>query len=75
MSHQNVKLATLAAAMLAILGVQTTAKADSKAGHHHGMNNGPIVIGHRGASGYRPEHTLESYTLKRHIVVTVTRDK
>jgi glycerophosphoryl diester phosphodiesterase len=24
---------------------------------------GPIVIGHRGASGYRPEHTLESYRL------------
>lgn len=23
----------------------------------------PIVIGHRGASGYRPEHTLEAYTL------------
>lgn len=23
----------------------------------------PIVIGHRGASGYRPEHTLASYTL------------
>lgn len=23
----------------------------------------PIVIGHRGASGYRPEHTLESYKL------------
>lgn len=23
----------------------------------------PIVIGHRGASGYRPEHTLESYSL------------
>jgi glycerophosphoryl diester phosphodiesterase len=23
----------------------------------------PIVIGHRGASGHRPEHTLESYTL------------
>ena len=23
----------------------------------------PIVIGHRGASGYRPEHTLESYAL------------
>ncbi|RZU71786.1 glycerophosphoryl diester phosphodiesterase [Micromonospora kangleipakensis] len=23
----------------------------------------PIVIGHRGASGYRPEHTLESYRL------------
>ena len=23
----------------------------------------PLVIGHRGASGYRPEHTLEAYTL------------
>lgn len=26
-------------------------------------HEGPLVIGHRGASGYRPEHTLESYTL------------
>lgn len=24
---------------------------------------GPIIIGHRGASGHRPEHTLESYRL------------
>ena len=23
----------------------------------------PLVIGHRGACGYRPEHTLESYRL------------
>jgi glycerophosphoryl diester phosphodiesterase len=28
-----------------------------------GGSRGPIVIGHRGASGYRPEHTLESYRL------------
>ena len=27
---------------------------------HHAQ---PLVIGHRGASGYRPEHTLASYTL------------
>lgn len=27
------------------------------------VNALPIVIGHRGASGYRPEHTLESYQL------------
>ena len=27
------------------------------------MTVGPIVIGHRGASGYRPEHTLASYRL------------
>jgi glycerophosphoryl diester phosphodiesterase len=26
-------------------------------------NARPIVIGHRGASGYRPEHTLEAYRL------------
>ena len=23
----------------------------------------PLVIAHRGASGYRPEHTLEAYSL------------
>ena len=23
----------------------------------------PLIIGHRGASGYRPEHTLEGYAL------------
>src|SRR5687768_9709943 len=26
-------------------------------------DKGPIVIGHRGASGYRPEHTLAAYEL------------
>ena len=25
--------------------------------------SGPLVIGHRGATGYLPEHTLASYTL------------
>ena len=28
-----------------------------------GVNTRPLVIGHRGASGYLPEHTLESYAL------------
>jgi glycerophosphoryl diester phosphodiesterase len=34
-------------------------------GHHgpRGDDNSPLVIGHRGASGYRPEHTLASYRL------------
>src|SRR3954451_10377486 len=27
------------------------------------MSHPPIVIAHRGASGYRPEHTLEAYEL------------
>jgi glycerophosphoryl diester phosphodiesterase len=34
------------------------ASADSRGRHRH-----PLVIGHRGASGYRPEHTLASYEL------------
>ena len=33
---------------------------DSK---HKWSNRSPIVIGHRGASGYRPEHTLATYRL------------
>src|SRR6476469_9402020 len=33
--------------------------------HHGGGGRGrlPIVIGHRGAPAYRPEHTIASYTL------------
>jgi glycerophosphoryl diester phosphodiesterase len=41
----------LALAGVLLLAVPATALAD------------PLVIGHRGASGYRPEHTLASYTL------------
>jgi glycerophosphoryl diester phosphodiesterase len=35
------------------------------AGRDHGRHaeNDPLVIGHRGASGYLPEHTLEAYAL------------
>lgn len=29
----------------------------------HSAHDGVVVIGHRGASGYRPEHTLASYRL------------
>jgi glycerophosphoryl diester phosphodiesterase len=32
-------------------------------GHGHGHRREVTVIGHRGASGYRPEHTLEAYRL------------
>ena len=49
----------------------TTALADnavsrSRADDHRGDRNKPsipILIGHRGAGGYLPEHTLESYAL------------
>ncbi|GAB3786830.1 glycerophosphodiester phosphodiesterase [Nocardioides pacificus] len=34
-----------------------------KAGQHGKHETRPVVIGHRGASGYRPEHTLAAYRL------------
>src|SRR5262245_26771441 len=44
---------------LALLAPQ--AVADNGHGHDQAHNRKPIVIGHRGASGYVPEHTLTSY--------------
>ncbi|MEG3629499.1 glycerophosphodiester phosphodiesterase [Streptomyces poriticola] len=63
--------ALLGAAVLgaggAALGLSGTAHA---AGARHGHGHGglddlpvPTIIGHRGASGYRPEHTLAAYRL------------
>ncbi|MFJ9108391.1 glycerophosphodiester phosphodiesterase [Streptomyces sp. NPDC102283] len=61
----------LGAAVLgtAALGLPATAHAAER-GRGHGGGHGslrdlpvPTVIGHRGASGYRPEHTLGSYQL------------
>ncbi|GLZ37591.1 glycerophosphodiester phosphodiesterase [Actinokineospora sp. NBRC 105648] len=55
----------VALSALALLGVATlsTASATPDAGDRHGTGAAPLVIGHRGASGYRPEHTLASYEL------------
>jgi glycerophosphoryl diester phosphodiesterase len=44
-----VRLAAPAVLLLGVLAVSDAAR--------------PIIIGHRGASGYRPEHTLEGYRL------------
>jgi glycerophosphoryl diester phosphodiesterase len=44
------------------LGAAGTATAAEASGKGHGLPV-PTVIGHRGASGYRPEHTLGSYQL------------
>ncbi|MFF3578989.1 glycerophosphodiester phosphodiesterase [Streptomyces mirabilis] len=63
--------ALLGAAVLgaggAVLGLPSAARADER--HGSGGRGGykslpkPTVIGHRGASGYRPEHTFGSYQL------------
>ncbi|GGX09413.1 glycerophosphodiester phosphodiesterase [Streptomyces lomondensis] len=60
--------ALLGAAVLgaggAVLGMTGTARADG-ARHGGGVKSlpKPTIVGHRGASGYRPEHTLGSYQL------------
>lgn len=54
------KRTLLASALLAMLGVQA-ANADIASRPH--MKTTPLVIGHRGAAGYLPDHTLEGYTL------------
>jgi glycerophosphoryl diester phosphodiesterase len=54
----------LAGALLALLTVallMITASADADAGSADKAS--PIVFGHRGAAGYRPEHTVASYEL------------
>ncbi|QNE78399.1 glycerophosphodiester phosphodiesterase [Streptomyces finlayi] len=62
----------LGAAVLgtAALGLTGTAAATERGGNGQGTGRGgyrelpvPTVIGHRGASGYRPEHTLGAYQL------------
>ena len=61
MLNQSFKPTVLAGAMLAILGFQNAAEAEAESQFQ--MKTTPIVIGHRGAAGYRPEHTIEGYTL------------
>ncbi len=46
--------------LLLLLALPTAAPAHPHGDHHKAR---PLVIGHRGASGYRPEHTLASYRL------------
>ncbi|MFH8612725.1 glycerophosphodiester phosphodiesterase [Streptomyces sp. NPDC018029] len=65
--------AVLGAAILgagtAAVGLPGVARADERHGGGHGRHGGykslpvPTVVAHRGASGYRPEHTLGSYQL------------
>ncbi|MGQ0635816.1 MAG: glycerophosphodiester phosphodiesterase [Planctomycetaceae bacterium] len=56
----------LIAAVTVMVWVQTAKAADQDqvgAAKEASMSNSPFIIGHRGACGYRPDHTLESYRL------------
>ncbi|HEX7125667.1 MAG TPA: glycerophosphodiester phosphodiesterase [Thermodesulfobacteriota bacterium] len=50
-------------ALLAQSGLARDASAGRHHRHHGPRDRAPIVIGHRGASGYVPEHTLAAYAL------------
>lgn len=62
-------LAALLAVPVAAVAIAVPASAerggppDGDRGARPAATEGPLVIGHRGASGYRPEHTLAAYQL------------
>jgi glycerophosphoryl diester phosphodiesterase len=49
--------------VVATTGVAVARSGDSGHGDSKGHRADPLVIAHRGASGYRPEHTLAAYEL------------
>ncbi|MBJ7331222.1 MAG: glycerophosphodiester phosphodiesterase [Solirubrobacteraceae bacterium] len=55
--------AALASMMLLAMGVPDADAFFSKNRSASGRPGDPLVIGHRGAAGYRPEHTLAGYAL------------
>ncbi|MEU5696035.1 glycerophosphodiester phosphodiesterase [Actinosynnema sp. NPDC020468] len=55
------RIVGVALAALAVAGVAVLPSASATGGAE--KSRGPLVIGHRGASAYRPEHTLASYEL------------
>ncbi|MEV4278807.1 glycerophosphodiester phosphodiesterase [Actinoplanes xinjiangensis] len=58
--RQVLRFGAVAAAAPALAGAVS---APAWAGGHGAGRARPLVVGHRGASGYRPEHTLASYEL------------
>ncbi|HET9422957.1 MAG TPA: glycerophosphodiester phosphodiesterase [Nocardioides sp.] len=65
MTSRMTRLAPLAltAALIAPVLVTPPTPADAAEPKGHAKHADPIVIAHRGASGYRPEHTLAAYRL------------
>jgi glycerophosphoryl diester phosphodiesterase len=61
--RQVLRFGALAAGVPAVLGAAPTPAQATAGEGGHGGRRGPLIVGHRGASGYRPEHTLASYEL------------
>jgi glycerophosphoryl diester phosphodiesterase len=56
-------LAALAATITAATLITSASAAPTQAEHRHPSASAPLVFGHRGAAGYRPEHTTAGYEL------------
>ena len=56
-------LAALGALATGTVALQSPAVADTASANARAGASGPLVVAHRGASGYRPEHTLAAYQL------------
>jgi glycerophosphoryl diester phosphodiesterase len=69
MSNSKTRARLIAAGALTLLLIAGVVAGPSFAGERHrgdgprGHEDGPLVIGHRGSAGYRPEHTLAAYEL------------
>ncbi len=60
MSSKRLRLAVAATAALALVGAAPASADHTPSGNTH---DSFTIVGHRGAAGYRPEHTLASYEL------------
>ncbi|KNX37406.1 glycerophosphodiester phosphodiesterase [Luteipulveratus halotolerans] len=63
----GIAAATVASVVAAPSAAQAATSSARSAGRPGRRPGSPLVVGHRGASGYRPEHTLASYTLAAHL--------
>ena len=59
----SLRFVLLALALVALLAPATALAKKKHKRHGPKKENSPLVIGHRGASGFVPEHTLQSYRL------------
>lgn len=60
---RSLKVSLICFSIFLFLPIVTTAARPRKRSEGTLRGQRPIVIGHRGASGYRPEHTLAAYAL------------
>ena len=62
-SSKLLRMAVTATAALALVSAAPAVADRTPAAPAHGGEDSFTIVGHRGASGYRPEHTLASYEL------------